>query len=320
LQHQVVVRHTESHRTVLRVDQDSACGYAGDFASGLNWPDTIRYTTAITFSTRMLSALKTGQDEDLVWWHFDGAGMGGWMHRVEAHPVDFPIILNDQRVTLPALHLQCDTAHYAPRPTGPSDAPLMTCDFLVLNDPQDPVVLVWREMRYGSSTVWDTTSRAWVPRPLVNGGRPVDTTKLQVIRIFYAGVDSSSAATAEQQMEQSLMRDRKVVIYGIYFDYASADIKKESEPVLREIGTLMQKNPTWTLSINGHTDSIGGSAYNQDLSNRRAAAVKDALVTRYHIAATRLTSAGYGLSQPVETNTTLEGRARNRRVELVRVE
>ena len=63
---------------------------------------------------------------------------------------------------------------------------------------------------------------------------------------------------------------------------------------------------------------IGGDTYNLDLSKRRAAAVKEALVTRYHIAPDRLANDGYGASRPVETNDTLEGRARNRRVELTR--
>jgi OOP family OmpA-OmpF porin len=119
-------------------------------------------------------------------------------------------------------------------------------------------------------------------------------------------------------MEQALARDRKVVIYGIYFDFAKSTIKKQSGPVLHEISDLMHKNPTWSLSINGYTDSIGGNTYNLALSKRRAAAVRDTLVSGFHIAATRLTSAGYGAASPVDSNSTLEGRARNRRVELIR--
>jgi outer membrane protein OmpA-like peptidoglycan-associated protein len=119
-------------------------------------------------------------------------------------------------------------------------------------------------------------------------------------------------------MQDSLAAHRKVLVYGIYFDFAKANIKKESDPVLREIADLMQKNPTWTLAINGYTDSIGGDAYNLDLSRRRAAAVKDTLVSGYRIEAKRLATAGFGAASPVDSNSTLEGRARNRRVELVR--
>ena len=107
-------------------------------------------------------------------------------------------------------------------------------------------------------------------------------------------------------------------MYGIYFDFASDTIRPESEPVLKEIADALAKNPAWKLRVEGHTDNVGGQAYNTELSNRRAAAVKQALAERYHVSADRLTTAGFGASRPKEPNDTLEGRARNRRVELVR--
>ena len=119
-------------------------------------------------------------------------------------------------------------------------------------------------------------------------------------------------------MQEALSRDRKVLIYGIYFDFAKATLKKQSGPVLHEIADLMNNNPAWSLSINGYTDSIGGDASNLALSKRRAAAVKDTLLTGFHIAASRLTSNGFGSASPIDSNSTLEGRARNRRVELIR--
>jgi flagellar motor protein MotB len=119
-------------------------------------------------------------------------------------------------------------------------------------------------------------------------------------------------------IEQSLSVTGRAEVYGIYFDFAKATIRPESEAVLKEIAGVMTKNPAWVLSVEGHTDNIGGTASNQDLSVRRAAAVKQALVDRYHIAGPRLTPAGFGESRPKETNETIEGRARNRRVELVK--
>ena len=80
----------------------------------------------------------------------------------------------------------------------------------------------------------------------------------------------------------------------------------------------MADHPAWALSVDGHTDNIGGDAYNLDLSKRRAAAVKQALVSRFKIADTRLATSGFGASRPKATNATLEGRAQNRRVELVK--
>ena len=95
-------------------------------------------------------------------------------------------------------------------------------------------------------------------------------------------------------------------------------IREESEPTLKEIAELLRRHGDWRLQVNGHTDGIGTDQYNLELSKRRAVAVREALVKRYGIDAGRLTSQGFGKSQPKDTNDTLEGRARNRRVELVR--
>ncbi len=86
-----------------------------------------------------------------------------------------------------------------------------------------------------------------------------------------------------------------------------------------EIAVTLQNNPTWTLQVNGYTDSIGESSYNQKLSAKRAAAVKAALA-KQGIAAERLQTAGYGADKPKGDNATLQGRALNRRVELVRTD
>ncbi len=88
--------------------------------------------------------------------------------------------------------------------------------------------------------------------------------------------------------------------------------------MLKEIADALAKNPAWSLNVEGHTDNIGGDAYNLDLSKRRAASVKEALVTRYRAAGDRLATDGFGAARPKESNSTLEGRARNRRVELVK--
>ena len=96
-------------------------------------------------------------------------------------------------------------------------------------------------------------------------------------------------------------------------------IREESEPTLGDIAEVMRRHPDWRLAVNGHTDGIGSDQANLALSTRRSTSVKDALVKRHGIAASRLTTAGFGKSQPKDTNETLEGRARNRRVELVRV-
>jgi len=120
-------------------------------------------------------------------------------------------------------------------------------------------------------------------------------------------------------IEDALLEQKRVDVYGIYFDFNSDRIRPESDPVLNEIGALMQKYPDWRLSIAGHTDNIGGNGnYNLELSRRRSEAVRRALVDRFKISADRMTSSGYGAGAPKDTNETPEGRAHNRRVELVR--
>jgi outer membrane protein OmpA-like peptidoglycan-associated protein len=145
--------------------------------------------------------------------------------------------------------------------------------------------------------------------PLLIAGKQGDD-QSQMIKIDFP------AQSAE--MEQALAEKKPVQIYGIYFDFNSATIKPDSEAVLKQISDILHKNPDWKLSVAGHTDNVGDASFNQGLSERRAAAVKEALVSRYAIAADRLTTRGYGASRPIEPNTTLEGRARNRRVELQR--
>jgi outer membrane protein OmpA-like peptidoglycan-associated protein len=120
-------------------------------------------------------------------------------------------------------------------------------------------------------------------------------------------------------MEQSLATLRKYDLYGIHFNFDKASMRPESAALIKDIALTLKHNPTWTLQINGHTDSIGDPAYNQKLSAARAKAVTDALIKR-GIAASRLNSAGLGETQPKGDNSTLEGRAINRRVELVRTD
>jgi outer membrane protein OmpA-like peptidoglycan-associated protein len=81
---------------------------------------------------------------------------------------------------------------------------------------------------------------------------------------------------------------------------------------------VLAKNGSWKLNINGHTDNVGSDSSNVELSRLRALSVKSALVEQYKVAADRLSTGGFGASQPQAKNDTPEGRARNRRVELIR--
>jgi outer membrane protein OmpA-like peptidoglycan-associated protein len=159
-------------------------------------------------------------------------------------------------------------------------------EFYFLDDPGNPLALKW------------TT------------GSPTGT--LQVVQITYV------AAQAAAPIEDALKQSGRVEIHGIYFDFGSATIKPESEPVLKDIAETLAKNPAWKLSVEGHTDNVGGDAANLDLSKRRADAVRQALTSTYRVDGSRLSATGFGAGKPKESNETAEGRARNRRVELVR--
>jgi OOP family OmpA-OmpF porin len=108
------------------------------------------------------------------------------------------------------------------------------------------------------------------------------------------------------------------VLHGILFDTDKAVVKPESEAALNEIAKLLKDNPGMTAFIVGHTDMSGSPEHNVDLSNRRAAAVVEALVADHGISRERLTPRGVGPLAPVASNDTEAGRALNRRVELVK--
>jgi OmpA-OmpF porin, OOP family len=126
-------------------------------------------------------------------------------------------------------------------------------------------------------------------------------------------------AEGGKTMREQLAETGRIVTHGILFDVNSARIKGESYRTLQEIGQLLQDMPDLRLSIEGHTDSDGSDESNMTLSQRRADSVRTYLISTFNIAADRLESKGWGESKPVDTNETAEGKANNRRVELVKL-
>ena len=255
--------------------------------SGDELPETVVGATEFSLSRRDFSELKaSGQTSH----HYVQIGSGDrldWEAKTTLRREETTtavIAVNGAPVTLPVIRASGETAisHFGTVERGRVTA-------LVVDDERFPMLVDYVHTVASSPT----------PR-----------FRLYFPKITYPG----SGAEGE------LARRGKLVVHGIYFDFNSDRIRKESDPVLKELGEALARHPDWTLSINGHTDNVGGDAYNQGLSQRRAAAVVRALVDRHGIAAGRLRSAGFGASSPIEPNDTPEGRARNRRVELVRVE
>ena len=101
----------------------------------------------------------------------------------------------------------------------------------------------------------------------------------------------------------------------VKFDFDKAQVKEESYGDIKNLADFMKQYPQTTTVVEGHTDSVGTDAYNQNLSERRASAVREVLVNQYGVEAERVNAAGYGESRPVADNATDSGRAINRRVE-----
>jgi outer membrane protein OmpA-like peptidoglycan-associated protein len=102
---------------------------------------------------------------------------------------------------------------------------------------------------------------------------------------------------------------------GVNFDFDRAEIRPDARPILDQAAQRLRQCSGERLQVEGHTDSIGADAYNQDLSERRARAVRDYLVSK-GVNGGRISSAGFGESRPISTNDTPEGRFLNRRVEV----
>jgi outer membrane protein OmpA-like peptidoglycan-associated protein len=291
------IRNITVYRTVLREDLAAAALYVHDFNDKA--ARTIPGSTALGISSAVLRSLKTDGAAKVAF--VDPVAAAGpvdrnthpnlydyqmmyALQRVGTAPVTIPVIVNGAKLELPAIQVRGDYI---------GDK----AQFLFLDDESNPIAL-----RYRFET----------PAPANANPESLD---LQVVKITYR---CSSEPAQPSRLERALLETGRVDIYDIYFDFASDRIREESEPTLREIGELMQRHPDWKLAIEGHTDSIASDRYNLELSQRRAGAVRNALVGAHGVAVARLSASGAGESRPKDRNDTLEGRVRNRRVELIR--
>jgi outer membrane protein OmpA-like peptidoglycan-associated protein len=148
------------------------------------------------------------------------------------------------------------------------------------------------------------------------GGDSRANAELYVIEV--KPMESDLITVNAASLANDINRTGHASVYGIYFDTGKADVKPESDATLSEIAKLIQGDPTLKLYVVGHTDNQGALDLNMDLSLRRAEAVLAALTTKYAVPATRLKAYGCGPYSPVASNDSEDGRAKNRRVELVK--
>jgi len=126
-------------------------------------------------------------------------------------------------------------------------------------------------------------------------------------------------AAGGRKLYDAIAEKGRVATQGIYFDTGSDRIRPESAPTLKEIASMLSEHGDLTLTIEGHTDNVGAAASNQSLSEKRAAAVRQYLIDKHSVDASRLTAKGLGSTKPTTSNDTPEGRQTNRRVELVKM-
>jgi len=294
------IQKVKATRMVRAIDLVQAKAYLQEFSTIT--PIEVAGTTAIGTSRHVLATLKSTRKADLTVFdlpssmpsdHPYSADRGRHpsvfdhevpftLRRAEAADVAMPVTVNDVKVDLPAIHA---TAIGEWGEKG---------DFYFLDDEDNPLALRFRIRTSDAST----------------GDRAV----LEVVKINYR----CSASAGAGALERALLENRRADVYSIFFSFNSDEIREESEPTLREIADVLVRHPDWSIAIEGHTDGIASDTFNLDLSRRRAAAVKTALVVRFGVEGSRLTTAGFGRSRPRDTNDTPEGRARNRRVELIR--
>ena len=177
--------------------------------------------------------------------------------------------------------------------------------------------LVARKMRDDGGEIWASVlvalNKEW-DYPEFPKGNAI--ARLDVIETKAMG--NRMVTVKAEEMAEKIDTTGRIALYGILFDFNKTDLKPESQATLDQIGKLLADDPNLKLLVVGHTDNVGAFEFNRDLSARRAAAVVAALMAKYGIAKERLFPFGVSFASPIASNRSEEGRAKNRRVELVK--
>lgn len=244
-------------------------------------PTVIPGSTSLGISSAVLQELRSTGRASITLIHSEN------LDRIECKlvatgvDVRVPLIVEDRILDVPTVQTRVNCASGSRTGTG---------QFVVASDVNNPILIE------------STLNFSWEQRPRTN----------RVTRVT-AGLGLQS------DMRQALDTLGAYDVYGLLFDFDSATLRPETAQLVREIAVMLQQNPNWTILIAGHTDSIGGAEYNMRLSGQRAASVKQALISS-GVAPNRLQSVGHGMTKPKADNSTLAGRAINRRVEFRRMD
>lgn len=168
--------------------------------------------------------------------------------------------------------------------------------------------VLFDEDRRSTFKVTKGGKEAWIALEVFNEGRNYDLVILELVPM-------TQEVTADA-MYSALSKDGFIALY-INFDTGKSDIKPESVAIIGQIAALLKAHPELKVSVEGHTDNVGTPQSNKTLSTQRAKSVMNAVVQK-GIAATRLTALGWGQEKPIADNRSEEGKAKNRRVEIVK--
>jgi len=242
-------------------------------------PELLPGSTAIQTSTAVLNSLTSGADTPIVFGNAQGAPNSMFASRKYYRGTVHMLARERFPILLDGERTTLPVVHAAG--TLSVGGQSGEAEFWWLDQPDNPLTLRWKFLG-------DTVQVVRIDRP---------ETGKRAKAIF-----KPEACRAE--------------LHGIYFDTASAVLLPASDAALARVANMLTEHADWLITIEGHTDNIGDDASNQALSEQRASAVRTALIERFNVAPDRLTTKGFGETRPIETNETLEGRARNRRVEL----
>jgi len=268
-----------TRRDILVRDRQSARTYVLGYSARM--PTVIPGSTSLGISSAVLQELRSNGRAPLTLIYSENLDRIDCNLTTTAVDTRVPLIVEDRIFDVPTVQARVNCASGNRTGTG---------QFIVANDVNNPVLIE------------STLNFSREQRPRTN----------RVTRVV-AGLG------LQAEMRHALETLGTYDVYGLLFDFDSAQLRPETAQLVREIATMLQQNPNWTILIAGHTDSIGGAEYNMRLSERRAESVKQALISN-GVAASRLQSVGHGMSKPKADNSTLAGRAINRRVEFRRTD
>lgn len=157
-----------------------------------------------------------------------------------------------------------------------------------------------------------------LPRGLITNFK-YNIFRIQTIDEVKPLISNFRIAAGFPDLRSKLLKEGKLISYGIQFDVNSDKMKPESYSTLKEVAQVMKENPTLKIKIVGHTDSDGDNAMNLDLSKRRAASVKKELVDGFSIETGRIETDGKGEKEPLAPDESALSKAKNRRVEFIKL-